>query len=329
MLSPLPKVVWAPSVGLIGVGASLKEAWTVTDLAAQNIRVMAKCVANGGFTPVQAQDLIDMEYWSLEQAKIGNSKPLEFQGRVVMVTGGGGAIGEAIAHAFRRQGAEIVIVDCDADAMSQSTGRIGGSVVTIEADLTQEGVAEQVIQNAVNAFGGLDILVSNAGYAPQGAMVDLDEAGLRDSFELNFFAHFRMARAECLVFAGQGLGGQILFNVSKQAVNPGKNFGAYGLPKTTLMFLFRQLSLELGDQGIRVNGVNAERIRSGLLNDDMIRSRAGAHSLSEEEYMTGNLLKKEVTAAHVADAFVALALSERTTGHVVTVYGGNLEASLR
>ncbi len=329
MLSPLPKVVWAPGVGLIGVGASLKEARTVTDLAEQNIRVMADGVANGGFTPVQAQELFDMEYWSLEQAKIGKSRPPEFQGRVVMVTRGGGAIGEAIAHAFRRQGAEIVIVDRDADALSQSAGRIGGGVVAIEADLTQKGVAEQVMQNAVDAFGGLDILVSNAGYAPQGAMVDIDEALLRDSFELNFFAHFRMARAAHAVFAGQGLGGQVLFNVSKQAVNPGKNFGAYGLPKATLMFLLRQLSLELGGQGVRVNGVNADRIRSGLLNDDMITSRAGARSLSDEEYMAGNLLKKEVTAAHVADAFVALALSERTTGHVVTVDGGNVEASLR
>ena len=329
MLSPLPKVVWAPGVGLIGVGASLKEARTITDLAEQNIRVMADGVANGGFTPVQAQDLFDMEYWSLEQAKMGKSKPPAFQGRVVLVTGGGGAIGEAIAHAFRRRGAEILLVDRDAAALSQSAERIGGGVVTIEADLTEDGIAEQVMQNAVDAFGGLDILVSNAGYAPQGAMVEIDEAVLRDSFELNFFAHFRMARAAQAVFAGQGKGGQILFNVSKQAVNPGMNFGAYGLPKATLMFLLRQLSLELGGQGIRVNGVNADRIRSGLLNDEMIRSRAGARSLSEEDYMAGNLLKKEVTAAHVADAFVALALSDRTTGHVVTVDGGNVEASLR
>ena len=329
MLSPLPKVVWAPGVGLIGVGASLKEARTITDLAEQNIRVMADGVANGGFMPVQAQDLFDMEYWSLEQAKIGKSRPPAFQGRVVMVTGGGGAIGEAIAHAFRQRGAEILLVDRDAAALSESAERIGGGVVTIEVDLTQDGIADKVLQKAVDAFGGLDILVSNAGYAPQGAMVDIDEAVLRDSFELNFFAHFRMARAAQAVFAGQGHGGQILFNVSKQAVNPGKNFGAYGLPKATLMFLLRQLSLELGEQGIRVNGVNADRIRSGLLNDDMIKSRAGARALSAEAYMAGNLLKKEVTAAHVADAFVALALSERTTGHVVTVDGGNVEASLR
>ena len=328
-LSPLPKVVWAPGVGLIGVGASLKEARTITDLANQNIRVMADGVANGGFAPIQAQDLFDMEYWSLEQAKIGKSKPPEFQGRVVVITGGGGAIGEAIGHAFKRRGAEIVLVDRDGSAVRQSAACIGGNVLVVEKDLTADGAAEAVMEAAIDAFGGLDILVSNAGYAPQGAMVEIDEAMLRDSFELNFFAHFRMARAAQAVFARQGHGGQILFNVSKQAVNPGKNFGAYGLPKATLMFLLRQLSLELGGQGIRVNGVNADRIRSGLLNDEMIRSRAGARSLSEDDYMAGNLLKKEVTAAHVADAFVVLALSDRTTGHVVTVDGGNVEASLR
>ena len=328
-LSPLPKVVWAPGVGLIGVGASLKEARTITDLAKQNIRVMADGVANGGFAPIQAQDLFDMEYWSLEQAKIGKSKPPEFQGRVVVITGGGGAIGEAIGHAFKRRGAEIVLVDRDGSAVRQSAARIGGNVLVVEKDLTADGAAEAVMEAAIDEFGGLDILISNAGYAPQGAMIDIEEQMLRDSFELNFFAHFRMSRAAQAVFTKQGQGGQILFNVSKQAVNPGKNFGAYGLPKATLMFLLRQLSLELGGQGIRVNGVNADRIRSGLLNEELIRSRAGARSLSEDEYMAGNLLKKEVEGSHVAEAFVALASSERTTGHVVTVDGGNVEASLR
>jgi len=246
-----------------------------------------------------------------------------------MVTVVGGAIGEAFAHAFRRQGAEILLVDRDAAALSHSAERIGGGVVTIEADLTEDGIAEQVMQNAVDAFGGLDILVSNAGYAPQGAMVEIDEAVLRNSFELNFFAHFRMARAAQAVFSRQGHGGQILFNVSKQAVNPGKNFGAYGLPKATLMFLLRQLSLELGGQSIRVNGVNADRIRSGILDDGMIANRAEARGVSEDEYMKGNLLRQEVEARHVADAFVHLALSDRTTGHVMTVDGGNIEASLR
>ena len=121
----------------------------------------------------------------------------------------------------------------------------------------------------------------------------------------------------------------MLFNISKQAVNPGRNFGAYGLPKAALMFLVKQLALELGEYGVRVNGVNADRIRSGILDDVMIANRAEARGVSEDEYMKGNLLRQEVEARHVADAFVHLALSDRTTGHVMTVDGGNIEASLR
>jgi NAD(P)-dependent dehydrogenase (short-subunit alcohol dehydrogenase family) len=121
----------------------------------------------------------------------------------------------------------------------------------------------------------------------------------------------------------------MLFNVSKQAVNPGRGFGAYGLPKAATFFLVRQLALELGGEGIRVNGVNADRIRSGLLTDDFIEKRAEARGVSTADYMAGNLLRAEVEATHVAEAFVALARADRTTAHVMTVDGGNIEAALR
>ena len=138
-----------------------------------------------------------------------------------------------------------------------------------------------------------------------------------------------MYKRQAKIFRNQNRGGQILFNISKQAVNPGKNFGAYGMPKATTFFLMKQLALELGANGIRVNGVNADRIRSGLLTDDFISSRAKSRGVSESDYMAGNLLNKEVTAEHVADAFTSLACAESTTGHVMTVDGGNIEASLR
>ncbi len=160
-------------------------------------------------------------------------------------------------------------------------------------------------------------------------MASLPEPALRASFELNFFAHHHLAQAAVAVLRAQGRGGQLLFNVSKQAVNPGKGFGAYGLPKAATFFLVRQLALELGGDGIRVNGVNADRIRSGLLTDAFIAERARARGVDADAYMAGNLLKREVEARHVADAFVALARAERTTGHVMTVDGGNVEASLR
>ena len=127
----------------------------------------------------------------------------------------------------------------------------------------------------------------------------------------------------------QNRGGQILFNISKQAINPGKNMGAYGLPKATTMFLMRQLALELGSHHIRVNGINADRIRSGLLTNNFIKARSTARGISEEVYMQGNLLQQEVEAKHVAEGFISLAQMARTTGHVLTVDGGNTAAELR
>ena len=158
---------------------------------------------------------------------------------------------------------------------------------------------------------------------------DVDEAVLRESFELNFYGHQRVAQAAVAVMRRQGFGGVLLFNVSKQAVNPGLDFGPYGLPKAAALALMRQYALDHGGDGIRANAVNADRIRSGLLTGQMIAERAKARGVTEADYMGGNLLGREVTAGDVADAFVFLALANKTTAAVVTVDGGNIEASLR
>ena len=127
----------------------------------------------------------------------------------------------------------------------------------------------------------------------------------------------------------QGTGGCLLFNTSKQAVNPGKDFGPYGLPKAATLFLMKQYALDHGCDGIRSNAVNADRIRSGLVDREMIAQRAQARGVSETDYMNANLLGREVTAQDVADAFVYLANAQKTTAAILTVDGGNIEASLR
>jgi NAD(P)-dependent dehydrogenase (short-subunit alcohol dehydrogenase family) len=127
----------------------------------------------------------------------------------------------------------------------------------------------------------------------------------------------------------QGVGGCLLFNVSKQAVNPGPDFGPYGLPKAATLLLMRQYALDYGAEGIRANAVNADRIRSGLLTADFIEQRARARGITEQEYMTGNLLHREVTAEDVAQAFLHQALELKTTANVTTVDGGNIAAALR
>lgn len=329
MISPLPKVIWAEGVGLIGVGASKNEAKIITQLASQNIKVMSDGMDAGGYKPVNLQHLFDLEYWSLEQAKIGNKKPLKLQGKIVVITGAAGAIGKQIAKTFAAQGAEILLVDNNVKELEVLANELGVSAASLEVDLTNPDASKKIISQVISCFGGADILISNAGYAPQGPVADIEERIVRESFELNFFTHFRLAREFFKVFKTQKFGGQILFNVSKQAVNPGKNFSAYGLPKATLLFLLRQLALEFGDNDVRVNGVNADRIRSGILTDKVISERAKSRSIKEEDYMTANLLNKEVEAYHVAEAFLSLACSERTTGHVITVDGGNVAAFLR
>lgn len=329
LLAPDPKHAWVEGIGVIGMGSNARAASAAADLAEQNIRVRAAGEDAGGFCPLGERDMFDCEYWSLEQAKLGKGTPPPFRGKVVMVTGGAGAIGLATARAFAAKGADVLLVDRNRDALARAAESLGPWHATHADDITSNGAADRAMQAAVLAFGGLDILVSNAGAATGGAMLELDDDTFRQAFELNFFAHKSFATAAARLMQAQGRGGQILFNISKQAINPGRNLGAYGTPKAATLFLMRQLTLELADSGIRVNGINADRIRSGLLTDDFIRERAAARGVSQESYMGGNLLGREVEARHVADGLVNLALMERTTGHVVTVDGGNTAAELR
>jgi rhamnose utilization protein RhaD (predicted bifunctional aldolase and dehydrogenase)/NAD(P)-dependent dehydrogenase (short-subunit alcohol dehydrogenase family) len=316
-LDPAPRVVLVEGLGLFGVGASKKDAAIAADIAETTLSVIADAEALGGFEPLPEADIFDVEYWSLEQAKLGKAAPKPLAGKVVAVTGGRGAIGAAVAQAFKAQGAEVAVLD------------LPGSGAAFACDVTDPASVDAAFAKIVETFGGLDILVSNAGAAWQGRIGTVDEQVLRDSFELNFWGHQRCAQAALRIFQAQRTGGVLLFNASKQAINPGPDFGPYGLPKAATLALMRQYAVDHGAQGVRANAVNADRIRSGLLTDDMVATRSKARGLSEADYMGGNLLGEEVRASDVAQAFVALALAERTTGAVLTVDGGNIAAALR
>ena len=329
ILTTDPKHGWLRDVGIIGLGKNAKEASAAADLAEQNLHVRISSEKYGGFFPLKEKDMFDCEYWSLEQAKLGKGSPPTFQGKVVIVTGGAGTIGLETAKAFSQLGANILLVDNNKKLLDLALSKLTVWDKSVCCDITDRSSAKKVMEAAIWNFGGLDILVSNAGNASSGELIQLSNKKLRESFELNFFAHQSFAIEAAKILEIQGRGGQILFNISKQAINPGKGMGAYGMPKSTTMFLMRQLALELGNLGIRVNGINADRIRSGLLTSDFIKKRAKARFISEEQYMSGNLLEKEVEARHVAEGFIALAKLDRTTGHVLTVDGGNTAAELR
>ena len=330
MIDPMPRVVLVPGLGLFGLGRSLADARLTADIAEHSAIATFDAESVGCFESISEKDAFEIEYWDMEQAKVRrNRNGGEFAGKVALVTGGAGAIGLATAKAFRQKGAEVVIMDLDPAALERAAGELGGGTLTIACDVTDRDAVRKAFDTVCRSFGGIDIVVSNVGVALQGRIGDVSDELLRKSFEINFFSHQAIAQNAVRIMRRQGTGGVLLFNVSKQAVNPGPDFGPYGLPKAATLFLLRQYALDHGRDGIRANGVNADRIRSGLLTPEMIKARSTARGLSEKEYMSGNLLNLEVTAEDVADAFVHLALETRTTGSVTTVDGGNIAAALR
>jgi rhamnose utilization protein RhaD (predicted bifunctional aldolase and dehydrogenase)/NAD(P)-dependent dehydrogenase (short-subunit alcohol dehydrogenase family) len=325
-LDSAPRVVLVPGLGLFGIGRSAKDADIAADLAENTVRVVTDAEGIGRYEPLPESDLFALEYWSLEQAKLKGAVVKPLTGQVALVTGAG-AIGSATAKALAAEGAAVAIVDIDSERARKAAKTFRG--LGLKCDVTKSDEVADVFAKVCERLGGVDIVVSNAGAAWQGRIGEVSDELLRRSFELNFFAHQTVAKEAVRIMLKQGTGGALLFNLSKQAVNPGANFGPYGLPKAAAMLLMRQYALDYGKDGIRSNGVNADRVRSGLLTDAMIADRAKARGVSEGEYISGNLLGREVLAEDVAQAFVALAKARKTTGHIEAVDGGNIAAALR
>ncbi len=251
----------------------------------------------------------------------------ELRGRRLAVTGAASGIGREIVRAFRACGADVAALDVNRVGLDEIARETGSR--SIRCDVTDAPSVQAAFGEIQAGLGGLDILVSNAGSAVQAPIGDVDIDALRTSFELNLFGHQRVAQAALAMFRASGRGGLLLFNISNQSVNPGVNFGPYGVPKAALLALMKQYALDHGAEGIRANGVNAGRIRTGLLDEATIRERAEARGLTPERYMAGNLLGAEVTAADVAATFVHLALMDKVNAAVITVDGGTMATSLR
>jgi len=326
MLDTSPRVVLVQNVGVFTVGKDLNSAKIAGDLTETNAKVIASVEETSTYKFIPEKDLFDVEYWSLEQAKIKKQKKL-LEGNVVVITGSTGTIGFETYKMFKNYGAEVVLLDYSLERLKDLQSKIKD--LCIHCDVRNKKSVKKVFNQICEKYGGIDILISNAGTAANGAIGEVDDSILRQSFEDNFFSHQNCASEAIKIMKKQNIDGCLLFNISKQSVNPGKNFGPYGLPKSALLSLCKQYAVDYGSYGIRSNGVNADRIRSGLMNDKMIRTRAKARSISTDDYMKGNLLLNEVKAEDVAKAFLHLATSKKTTGAVLTVDGGNIAASLR
>jgi rhamnose utilization protein RhaD (predicted bifunctional aldolase and dehydrogenase)/NAD(P)-dependent dehydrogenase (short-subunit alcohol dehydrogenase family) len=326
-LDPVPRVILVPGLGLYGLGRSARDAAIAADLAESWVETVTGAEAVGAFQSLSEAELFEMEYWSLEQAKLGSATEKPLAGQVALVTGGAGTIGLATAKALRGAGAEIALIDRDGAGAEDAARKLGG--LGLVADVTDPPAVQAAFDDIVERFGGVDIVVSNAGAAWQGRIGEVADSVLRQSFELNFFAHQSIAQNAVRIMRAQGTGGCLLFNVSRQAISQGPNAGPYGLPKAATLFLMKQYALEYGADGIRSNAVNADGIRSGIMTAEYIKSRAAAYGISESDYMARNLLGREVTAEDVAQAFLDLALARNTSAAFVTVDGGNIAAAPR
>lgn len=332
-LDPLPRVLLLPGYGALCVAGSRAEAEIAADLYEHTAAVITSAEALGSYRPVSELDLFDVEYWSLEQAKlkVGAKAGGPLAGKVALITGAGSGIGLATARAFLAAGAHVAMADLDEEALGRAAAPLSaqhrGRVLELGCDVRDEGSARAAITRAAARFGGLDVVVSNAGRAFTGALhaADGDEA-LRTSLDLNLLGHQRVARAAAEILLLQGAGGAILFNASKSAFNPGPDFGPYAVAKAGVIALMRQYAVDLGAAGIRAGAVNADRIRTGLFEPGLLEARSRARGVSVDDYFRANLLRRETTGADVAGAFLYLATAEATTGCVITVDGGNAAA---
>ncbi|MDC3269771.1 bifunctional aldolase/short-chain dehydrogenase [Alphaproteobacteria bacterium] len=325
---PLPRIIILEGIGILSLGKKLKDQKISYDI----FRSMASSVFDaeriGKFKSITEKDIFKMEYWPLERAKLDNAKVQSLDGNNVIITGGGGTIGMAIAKKFKQEGANIILIDKKYDKHLLEKNNLHDCFL-INADLTNNQKLKKIVEKIVLNFGGIDILISNAGRAFQGAIETVDPKIIKKSYDINFLSHQNISQLTVQVMKKQNTGGLILYNLSKQAINPGKNFGPYGLAKSTTLFLMKQYALECGEYNIRVNGINADRIESGLLTKELINQRATSRGLSKEKYLSNNLLNIQVLADDVAEAFYAQTLLKKTTANIITVDGGNIEASLR
>ena len=221
MLDPLPRVILVPGLGLFGLGRSKADAQIAADIAEAAVAVITDAEAIGEFRSIGEFDMFECEYWPPEQAKLARTKEPPLAGQIAVITGAGGAIGAATARAFAAAGAEVALLDVDAAAARAKAEAVGGSALAVACDVTDAASVRAAFDEVVETFGGVDIVVSNAGAAWQGRIGEVDEAVLRKSFELNFYGHQRVAQDAVRIMLAQGTGGCLLFNVSKQAVNPG------------------------------------------------------------------------------------------------------------
>jgi NAD(P)-dependent dehydrogenase (short-subunit alcohol dehydrogenase family) len=325
MLDPAPRVVLDPAFGLAAAGRTAKDAAIVDEIYGHTMDVILRAEGLGGFRALPAKDIFDVEYWDLEQAKLRKGgKPPAFAGEVALVTGAASGIGKAAVAAFLARGAAVVGLDLDAKVESLHTR---GDFLGLQCDVTDEQHVTVSIARAVLAFGGIDMLLLNAGIFPATRRIaDLPVGEWRRSMSVNLDANLLLMRV-CHPFLKLApRGGRVVVIGSKNVAAPGPGASAYSASKAALNQLARIAALEWGADGIRINTLHPNAVfDTGLWTEEVLSQRASQYGMTVEAYKTNNVLRTEVTSRDVAELAAEMCgpLFAKTTGAQVPVDGGN------
>jgi len=308
--------------GMIYLAPSCKRLEIVADISAHTIRAIRLAEAIGGWRALPREKLFEVEYWELEQAKLAKARAApELQGRVALVTGADSGIGRATVEELRGRGAAVIALD-----IREMEGLESPEVLCLRCDVTDSDAVESALNQGVLHFGGLDILVSNAGNFPASAsLAEMRDAAWEQSMQLNLGSHMKVLRA-CLPLLENGFDPAVVFVASKNVPAPGPGAAAYSAAKAGLTQLARVAALETGPLGIRVNVVHPNAAYdTGIWTEEVLSERARRYGMNVEQYKTSNLLGLEVSSRDVAASIVSLvgAAFSRTTGAQVPVDGGN------
>ncbi|MBO3749150.1 bifunctional aldolase/short-chain dehydrogenase [Streptosporangiaceae bacterium NEAU-GS5] len=335
-----PAIVLVPGVGMFSFGRDKQTARVAGEFYVNAIHVMRGAEAISRYAPIPESERFRIEYWALEEAKLARMPaPKPLASRVALVTGGGSGIGRAVALRLAAEGACVVVADRDAESAARVAAEIGtaDAAVSVAADVTDEEQIGAAVRDAVLAFGGIDLVVNNAGLSVSKPLLETTLADWDLQHDVMARGSFLVSREAARVMVGQGMGGDIVYIVSKNAVFAGPANIAYGSAKADQAHQVRLLAAELGEHRIRVNGVNPDGVvrGSGIFASGWGAQRAAVYGVPEERlgefYAQRTLLKREVLPAHVANAVFVLASSDlsHTTGLLVPVDAGVAAAFLR
>jgi rhamnose utilization protein RhaD (predicted bifunctional aldolase and dehydrogenase)/NAD(P)-dependent dehydrogenase (short-subunit alcohol dehydrogenase family) len=325
MLDPAPRVVLDPQLGVCTLGKSAREAAMVHDIYSHTMDIVLRTTRLGGYEALPARDLFDMEYWDLEQAKLRKGgKPPLFAGEVALVTGAASGIGRACVDSLLARGAAVIGLDLDpAVAKLYARPDFAGFV----CDVTDEPRLVQAIEHGVRAFGGLDMLILNAGLFPPGTRIEsLAMAEWHKVMRVNLDANLALMReAHALLKLAPG-GGRVVVIGSKNVPAPGPGAAAYSASKAALTQLVRVAALEWAGDGIRLNTLHPDAVfDTAIWTEDVLKARAAHYGMTVEGYKRKNLLKTEITSRDVAELAAELCgpLFAKTTGAQIPVDGGS------